>query len=62
MENKKREEGYYWCKLVYRKGWRAMFCNYEGFWFDAGDAYPVLDRHVTEINEQRILPPDESKK
>lgn len=52
----KREYGYYWVKTNYPHGWIIAKWRGEraGWW--AGD---LIYNEITEINETRILNPDE---
>lgn len=54
-----RQNGYYWVKI--RQHWSvAEFINDVG-WFVTGLMDRIYDDQFAAINEQRILPPDESQ-
>lgn len=61
---KSREEGYYWvkCKRHNLGVWDAAYYQEEGEWVMAGTIdITFKDSDMSEINEIKILTPDEAK-
>jgi hypothetical protein len=60
-----RKEGYYWVKM--NGNWTVAEWAYQGNvgenfgWDTLGNQFPWEDADMDEINETRILPPDEQK-
>lgn len=59
MSNTKRENGYYWVKI--NAGWRIFHWSGD-CWYHIGGLATFQDDELQEINEQRLLSPDEHQK
>jgi hypothetical protein len=56
MNNNKRKEGWYWCKLNNSKGCIPYYFDGDLF---ITNGYELDDESFEVINEKRITPPDE---
>lgn len=52
-----RETGYYWCKNTISAWFVAYY--YDGQWIDEDGRVEFLESDIDQINETRILNPDE---
>lgn len=55
-----RQSGWYWVKVKYPKEWIVRFYSkHDKRWYNYDD--DVTDKYWSEINETRILSPDEKE-